>query len=674
MSKGKKGDAATAAAVPASMRNATHVRGTNFYRDAAKMRQVNMLRGGRPVRDAAGKVVKAAAFQSRLAPGTRARVEPNRKWFENTRVVGQKELEKFREAMAEKMNDPYTVLLRQNKLPMSLVTDVTKAAQVNLLEVDSFSNTFGPKAQRNRPKLKASSIDELASSSQSAQEQYSSEKDSSLLTNMSFSGETDMARDPVFSKGQSKRIWNELYKVIDSSDVVIHVLDARDPLGTRCRVVESHIKKEASHKHLIFVINKCDLVPTWVTARWVKVLSREYPTLAFHASITNPFGKGSLIQLLRQFANLHSDKKQISVGFVGYPNTGKSSIINTLKNKKVCNVAPIPGETKIWQYITLMNRIYLIDCPGIVPPSNTDSESSIVLKGVVRVENVIDPTDHIEVLLSRVKPEYIKKTYEVEEWEDHMDFLAKLAQKSGRLLKKAEPDVSTVAKMVLNDWLRGRIPYFALPPDEDGDAFDDDSKEEAMDATHVSVPQQLEKIHVSANFLPEDAGEAPELKEDAADTQAQPDAKSKRRKDDDVDWDELLGSVVGKVVPAPPGSGDVVPPPNPTASTDAHTSAPAEDDDVDSASASGSSGEDDDDGDSDSNGEEEAAAPAKTRMTTNKRKVGHNFYNEANVKNRRRGTGGGGGGAGKRKQTGSQKALVRQLRTAGTFRVGSRKK
>jgi nuclear GTP-binding protein len=79
----------------------------------------------------------------------------------------------------------------------------------------------------------------------------------------------------------------------------------------------------------------------------VKHLSKEYPTLAFHASINHSFGKGSLITLLRQFGKLHADKKQISVGFVGYPNTGKSSIINTLKNGKVCNVAPVPGETKV---------------------------------------------------------------------------------------------------------------------------------------------------------------------------------------------------------------------------------------------------------------------------------------------------------------------------------------
>ena len=67
--------------------------------------------------------------------------------------------------------------------------------------------------------------------------------------------------------GTSKRIYSELYKVIDSSDGLIHVLDARDPVGTRCRNVERYIKKEAPHKQLIFVLNKCDLVPTWATVK-----------------------------------------------------------------------------------------------------------------------------------------------------------------------------------------------------------------------------------------------------------------------------------------------------------------------------------------------------------------------------------------------------------------------
>lgn len=61
----------------------------------------------------------------------------------------------------------------------------------------------------------------------------------------------------------------------------------------------------------------------------------------------------------------------------------------------MCNVAPVPGETKVWQYITLMKRIFLIDCPGIVYNGTTDTDSDIVLKGVVRVENLVRSRDRL---------------------------------------------------------------------------------------------------------------------------------------------------------------------------------------------------------------------------------------------------------------------------------------
>jgi len=255
--------------------------------------------------------------------------------------------------------------------------------------------------------------------------------------------------------------------VIDSSDVILQVLDARDPLGTRCSHVEKYLKENCPHKHLVLVLNKCDLIPVWATKRWVFTLAKEYPTVAVHASITKPFGKGTLIQLLRQFQRLHSDKSQISVGFIGYPNVGKSSIINMLRSKKVCKVAPIPGETKVWQYITLFKKIFLIDCPGVVTPAKDESEDNIVLKGVIRVENLLDPTVHIPALLERVKTEHIQKTYGVMEWKDSTDFLELYAHKTGKLLKKGEPDVVAVSKMILNDWIRGKIPFFIAPPEDE---------------------------------------------------------------------------------------------------------------------------------------------------------------------------------------------------------------
>jgi nuclear GTP-binding protein len=204
-------------------------------------------------------------------------------------------------------------------------------------------------------------------------------------------------------------------------------------------------------------------------AAWVRHLSKEFPTLAFHASINNSFGKGSLISLLRQFSQLHSDRKQISVGLIGYPNVGKSSIVNTLRNKPVCVVAPIAGETKVWQYITLMKRIYLIDCPGIVPPNQQDTDEELLLRGSVRVENVEWPAQYVEAVLRRVQPKHLQKTYEVTGYTDSTSFLELLCRRMGRLLKGGEPDLDAVARIVLNDWIRGKIPWFTPPPMLDGD-------------------------------------------------------------------------------------------------------------------------------------------------------------------------------------------------------------
>ncbi|CDK28528.1 unnamed protein product [Kuraishia capsulata CBS 1993] len=450
------------------------VKGENFYRDAKKVKHLSMYKEGRAVRNAKGEIIQAANLQDTKIPV--ARVDPNRRWFGNTRVIAQDALTHFREALGDKKRDSYQVLLKRNKLPMSLLDekDSTDSPRLNILETESYEKTFGPKAQRKKPNVQASSLEELASLTEKDQTDYQEKLE--LGTTLGLMGADPStnewsaeAKEAIFNKGQSKRIWNELYKVIDSSDVVIHVLDARDPLGTRCQTVEQYIQKECPHKHLVFVLNKCDLVPTWVAAAWVKHLSKDYPTLAFHASITNSFGKGSLIQLLRQFSSLHSDRKQVSVGFIGYPNTGKSSIINTLRRKKVCTVAPIPGETKVWQYITLMKRIFLIDCPGIVPPSTKDTEADILFRGVVRVEHVSNPEQFIPDLLEKCKRQHLERTYEISGWKDSNEFIEILARKLGRLLKGGEPDETGVAKQVLNDFNRGKIPWFVPPPQDEED-------------------------------------------------------------------------------------------------------------------------------------------------------------------------------------------------------------
>jgi nuclear GTP-binding protein len=111
-----------------------------------------------------------------------------------------------------------------------------------------------------------------------------------------------------------------------------------------------------------------------------------------------------------------------------------------------------------------MKRIYLIDCPGVVPPNGNDTEQDILLRGVVRVENVENPEQYIPAVLAKCKPQHIERTYSLKGFKDHIEFLELLARKAGRLLHGGEPDVDGVAKMVINDFLRGKIPWYTPPP------------------------------------------------------------------------------------------------------------------------------------------------------------------------------------------------------------------
>jgi len=175
----------------------------------------------------------------------------------------------------------------------------------------------------------------------------------------------------------------------------------------------------------------------------------------------------------------------------------------------------------VWQYITLTKRIYLIDCPGIVPASANDTQSATVLKGVVRVEALPTPSEHIASLMERVKPVYLSRTYDVplpdpddpsQGWEPEV-FLDKLARMKGRLLKHGEPDLDSVAKIVLTDWVRGRIPFFVPPPERPEDLNEAEAKARAKakgkgKAKEVeftpNVKQNLKTLMQKNTFLPED--------------------------------------------------------------------------------------------------------------------------------------------------------------------------
>lgn len=454
-------------------------------RDQRTIKRLKMYKS-KIKRDEKGNIIKGSVLKaSDRIEQQMARIAPDRRWFGNTRTIGQEALQKFREEMGAKYKDPYSVIIKQSKLPLSLLEE-PKNVDGSIRKEMEWDKTFGDKAHRKRVRLNAVDMSALANEATDKVDNYDSnkkDKDRDLLKGV-HKDRNDKSRNGILmTKGQSNRIWCELYKVIDSSDVVLYVVDARDPMGTRSAFLEDFMRREKKYKHFVLVLNKCDLVPLWATARWLQILSKDYPTIAFHASVNHPFGKGNVISLLRQFARLHNvthrgnkrTKTPISVGVIGYPNVGKSSLINTLRRKSVCKVAPIPGETKVWQYVALTRSIFLIDCPGVVYDRESNNDVQAVLKGVVRVERLgnADKTDVVDTVLKIVKQRDIVATYGVKEWRDVIDFLEKLAKLRGKLVAGGEPDIEAAARMVLYDWQRGRLPWFNAPPFESNKHYRD---------------------------------------------------------------------------------------------------------------------------------------------------------------------------------------------------------
>ena len=228
-----------------------------------------------------------AKMKARPTDPQQGRIHPDRKWFGNVRTADQKELDKYRKVLSDTTEknggSGFTVALRTKKLPLSLVKETfhkTLSEGERLLQVSSFNDTFGPKSRRKRPNIQLTGLDEMVGSVEEKHGFYEPSKDVDLHKN-DFVEYKNEARHAIFEKGLSKRIWEELYKVVDSSDVLLYVLDARNPNGTRTRSLEEHIRKNCPSKHLIFVLNKCDLVPTSVTQKWVKYLQTIAPTMPF---------------------------------------------------------------------------------------------------------------------------------------------------------------------------------------------------------------------------------------------------------------------------------------------------------------------------------------------------------------------------------------------------------
>jgi nuclear GTP-binding protein len=308
-----------------------------------------------------------------------------------------------------------------------------------------------------------------------------------------------------------------LKKVIQQSDVLLEVVDVRDPLGYRNEKIEqlimSQLQGDGTQKRMIIILNKIDLVPMEITQQWLDFLRKYYPVLAFKSATqqqsshlnshemsnftrqTNSddathrrgaLGANALLQLIKNYArtvNAHGEKskKNLTIGIIGYPNVGKSSIINSLKRARACSVGPTAGLTKALQLVRLDKQVTLIDSPGVIwrdrnervdkdSPLN-ESMERLLLRNCINAEEVDDHVFIISILFKYVDIDRLLEIYQLNDLlkKDTMtpdSFLSALGKKMGKLLPAGLPNVDAASRIVLRDLYRGKIPYYTLPPTE----------------------------------------------------------------------------------------------------------------------------------------------------------------------------------------------------------------
>jgi ribosome biogenesis GTPase A len=244
-------------------------------------------------------------------------------------------------------------------------------------------------------------------------------------------------------------------EVIRTSNIILEIIDARFIDKTRNKELEEEVKK--SGKKIIFVLNKVDLVNIDLLKKNYDLSSMQ-PYVLF--SVKNKIGRSRL----RNIINIEAKKSKFGkakVGIIGYPNTGKSSLINVLSGGKRVGTSPNAGFTKTIQKVRFSKNILLLDSPGVISSGEENSLDANVVKrhieiGVKDYEKVKYP-DLVVYEIMKAHKRIFDDFYGVDSEED-ADILLEILGRKWQFLKKGGiVDTDRAARKILKDWQEGKI-------------------------------------------------------------------------------------------------------------------------------------------------------------------------------------------------------------------------
>jgi len=322
--------------------------------------------------------------------------------------------------------------------------------------------------------------------------------------------------------------WRQLWRVVEKSHVVVQVVDARNPLLFYCPDLDTYVKEIDPLKESVILMNKSDFLTDNQLKTWKNYFeSISVKVLFFSAAAEDQesqvkmksnlvLSSNELVEELRKIALYVKQSKDgqidkrfrettrtsddeeseddedwededeeedaskrdfVTVGMVGYPNVGKSSTINAIMTVKKVSTSATPGKTKHFQTIFLDDSLCLCDCPGLVFPNFVSSKGDMIVNGILSIDEMTDHVHPVNLVCSCFTRSIFEQVYGInlkkdcETTLDSEELLNSYGYARGFMTARGLPNQPRTARLVLKDFVSGRLLYCVAPPGVDQDQF-----------------------------------------------------------------------------------------------------------------------------------------------------------------------------------------------------------